>query len=339
MPRSPLRVGQSVDLAAVEATVWKSVRTAGQRASLEALDQRGKDACASSMVLPPALCQLDSCATSLMSLPLSHQGPPPKAGFPQSGCRVPMPVENVGSSELASGDAKALLQGLASKAPSPAVQGAGRATVAKTALPVPAADVHAMDVAWCAGPLGVMPKAALRLRSPPGTLPKAAATGQRAGLVAFSKQAAVRHTGQVPSQPSAVAPRHCRQSNADAASPSTQEAADLCVHHDLGAVRRQVEFYMSDENLEYDRFFHEKIADSPSGWLPMHLIVGCNRMRAMGATPLAVVQALENSDVEVSAAGNAVRRPKNAGLPVLKARLSNKPKYRLLKVRSKHWKK
>lgn len=29
----------------------------------------------------------------------------------------------------------------------------------------------------------------------------------------------------------------------------------------------QVEYYMSDENLKYDKFFHEKIAGEKDGWL------------------------------------------------------------------------
>ena len=30
---------------------------------------------------------------------------------------------------------------------------------------------------------------------------------------------------------------------------------------------RQVEYYLSDENLKYDKFFHEKIAENKDGWL------------------------------------------------------------------------
>jgi hypothetical protein len=28
-----------------------------------------------------------------------------------------------------------------------------------------------------------------------------------------------------------------------------------------------VEYYLSDENLKYDKFFHEKIAENIDGWL------------------------------------------------------------------------
>jgi len=28
-----------------------------------------------------------------------------------------------------------------------------------------------------------------------------------------------------------------------------------------------VEYYLSDENLKYDKFFHEKIAENKDGWL------------------------------------------------------------------------
>eukprot|EP00435_Cladocopium_sp_Y103_P065725 s392_g27.t1 len=53
---------------------------------------------------------------------------------------------------------------------------------------------------------------------------------------------------------------------------------------DPAVVRKQVEYYLSDENLKYDKFFHEKIAENTDGWLDMTLILQCNKMKTMRAT-------------------------------------------------------
>lgn len=88
---------------------------------------------------------------------------------------------------------------------------------------------------------------------------------------------------------------------------------------DSAAVRKQVEYYLSDENLKGDAFFHEKISANGEGWLSLQLILSCNKMKAMKATIDDVVKALEGSKLELKD-GNAVRRPGNAPLPKLEAR-------------------
>merc|ERR1719336_1111326 len=85
-------------------------------------------------------------------------------------------------------------------------------------------------------------------------------------------------------------------------------------------VRKQVEYYLSDENLRHDKFFHEKISADPDGWLDMSLILSCNKMKAMSATKEAVVKALEESKLELKEGNVAVRRPGNAPLPKYEAK-------------------
>lgn len=91
-------------------------------------------------------------------------------------------------------------------------------------------------------------------------------------------------------------------------------------HPDPAAVRKQVEYYMSDENLRFDKFFHEKITEHADGWLEMALILSCNKMKAMRATKDDVTSALKDSKLELKEDGSAVRRPANAQLPKLEAR-------------------
>lgn len=88
---------------------------------------------------------------------------------------------------------------------------------------------------------------------------------------------------------------------------------------DAAVVRKQVEYYMSDENLKGDQFFHEKISANAEGWLPLSLILSCNKMKAMKATLEDVIKALEGSKLELKDTA-FVRRPANAPLPKLEAR-------------------
>jgi len=86
---------------------------------------------------------------------------------------------------------------------------------------------------------------------------------------------------------------------------------------DAAAVRKQVEYYLSDENLRGDKFFNEKIASNEEGWLEMSLILSCNKMKAMRANLDDVIAALKDSKLELKEGGSAVRRPGNAPLPKL----------------------
>merc|ERR1712194_444242 len=101
---------------------------------------------------------------------------------------------------------------------------------------------------------------------------------------------------------------------------------------DAKVVRKQVEYYLSDENLKHDKFFHEKIATDKEGWLDLSMIVSCNKMKVMKATKEDVVSALKESKIEIKADGSAVRRPGNADLPALEAKPSHAQKKSSLHV-------
>jgi len=53
---------------------------------------------------------------------------------------------------------------------------------------------------------------------------------------------------------------------------------------DSGVVRKQIEYYLSDDNLKFDKFFHEKISANEEGWLEVALVLSCNKMKALRAT-------------------------------------------------------
>lgn len=92
---------------------------------------------------------------------------------------------------------------------------------------------------------------------------------------------------------------------------------------DTTVIRKQVEYYLSDQNLMYDKFFHEKISENAEGWLDMGLILSCNKMKAMRATKELVLTALKDSTIEVKdveGSPTCVRRPENKKLPDLQQR-------------------
>lgn len=113
---------------------------------------------------------------------------------------------------------------------------------------------------------------------------------------------------------------------AAAAQPATDAKRLRPTPPDPAAVRKQVEYYLSDENLRYDKFFSEKIAADPEGWLDMNMILSCNKMKSMRATKEDVAVALKGSKIEVRPDGAAVRRPGNTPLPSLEAKPQHQKK-------------
>jgi len=95
---------------------------------------------------------------------------------------------------------------------------------------------------------------------------------------------------------------------------------------DVGTVRKQVEYYLSDDNLRHDKFFHEKISGNKEGWLEVALILSCNKMKAMRATPDDVLASLVGSKIEIAEDKLSIRRPGNLALPALEQRPQHQKK-------------
>jgi len=79
---------------------------------------------------------------------------------------------------------------------------------------------------------------------------------------------------------------------------------------DMAAIKKQIEYYFSDQNLKGDKFFHEKISAEPEGWLEMKLIQSCNKIKAFGVPDDVLLDALKESTLETKTgeAGTFVRR-------------------------------
>lgn len=77
----------------------------------------------------------------------------------------------------------------------------------------------------------------------------------------------------------------------------------------LDALKKQVEYYMSDANLKHDKFFHTKISENAEGWLALVNILACNKVKAITTSAEDIAEALKvSSEVEINEAGDSIRR-------------------------------
>lgn len=95
------------------------------------------------------------------------------------------------------------------------------------------------------------------------------------------------------------------------------------------ALQKQIEYYMSDKNLENDEFFHTKISEAkevqPSatqGFIDVDLLLNCNKIKKLGVkTTAELLKAIEKSDqLEVHTSKKLFRRKPEHKLPELKTK-------------------
>eukprot|EP01055_Gregarina_sp_Pseudo9_P000691 Gregarina_sp_Pseudo_9__690@NODE_1439_length_1600_cov_68_094170_g1336_i0_p1_GENE_NODE_1439_length_1600_cov_68_094170_g1336_i0NODE_1439_length_1600_cov_68_094170_g1336_i0_p1_ORF_typecomplete_len429_score175_79DUF3223/PF11523_8/1_6e04DUF3223/PF11523_8/1_7e16La/PF05383_17/1_5e16RRM_3/PF08777_11/0_041_NODE_1439_length_1600_cov_68_094170_g1336_i01861472 len=120
--------------------------------------------------------------------------------------------------------------------------------------------------------------------------------------------------------PAAENEPEAKKARVETASPAPPAPLEV----DLSKVRRQVEYYLSDDNLKFDKFFHERISANAEGWLPFNNILSCRRIQNLGAQAEHIVSALaesETAETKETAPGEwAVRRKTQAPLPALEER-------------------
>jgi len=88
----------------------------------------------------------------------------------------------------------------------------------------------------------------------------------------------------------------------------------------------QAEYYMSDENLKKDSFFHERISSSSDGFIPVDLLLNCNKMKKLTTSKEELTSALKHSkELILSKDGKSFKR-KTTTLPELNVSMLNKKK-------------
>lgn len=89
---------------------------------------------------------------------------------------------------------------------------------------------------------------------------------------------------------------------------------DAALAEEVQKIQLQIEYYLSDSNLQTDGFFHQKISESHEGWLDIDLFMNCNMIRAMGASyEMVQLAALQSAELELREDWRAARRA--AGRP------------------------
>lgn len=75
-------------------------------------------------------------------------------------------------------------------------------------------------------------------------------------------------------------------------------------------IQKQIEYYLSDKNLQHDPYFFEKL--KLESFVPVESILSCNNIKKLEATKEDVVKALENSDLlEMTNENKGIKRKSN----------------------------
>ena len=67
------------------------------------------------------------------------------------------------------------------------------------------------------------------------------------------------------------------------------------------AIKKQIEYYLSDNNLSRDRFFREQIETDKAGWVDIAHFLNCNKVKNMGISSERIADSCaESTAVEVN---------------------------------------
>ena len=95
-------------------------------------------------------------------------------------------------------------------------------------------------------------------------------------------------------------------------------------------IKNQIEYYLSDKNLEQDEFFHKLISEDNEGYLNIDHIMQCNKIKNAKWTKDQILSAIEDStQIEANKEKTMIRRKNNKPLPILNLeKLTNKKRSR-----------
>ena len=83
-------------------------------------------------------------------------------------------------------------------------------------------------------------------------------------------------------------------------------------------IKNQIEYYLSDQNLEGDQFFHDLISKDKDGYLDLDYILQCNKIKKNKWTKDQILTSLKNSEkIEINESLTKIRRKNNQPLPPL----------------------
>ena len=102
-------------------------------------------------------------------------------------------------------------------------------------------------------------------------------------------------------------------------------------------IKRQIEYYLSDLNLETDEFFQKIISNEKEGYLDLEYIMQCNKVKKAGWDKNVIIESIKDSElVELNPEKTKIRRKGNKPLPELnETKLLNKKRHREKKEEDK----
>lgn len=81
---------------------------------------------------------------------------------------------------------------------------------------------------------------------------------------------------------------------------------------------KQIEYYMSDQNLKTDKFFHNLISSSKDQFISLNILLNCNKIQKMRPSLRDLQEAVQDSkSLDLSPDKTCFRR-KNRILPTLR---------------------
>ena len=81
-------------------------------------------------------------------------------------------------------------------------------------------------------------------------------------------------------------------------------------------IKNQIEFYLSDENLETDIFFNELLSKSENGYIDLSYILNCNIVKESNLKKEEIIEILKTSEnLEINEEKTKIRRKNNNKIP------------------------
>lgn len=84
---------------------------------------------------------------------------------------------------------------------------------------------------------------------------------------------------------------------------------------DPAVIKKQIEYYLSDENLAGDKMFYDKIKEDKDGYLSIDLIMACNKIKQMRIEKEQIFKAIAASEKVEGKDSKLIRRKDNKELP------------------------
>jgi len=111
----------------------------------------------------------------------------------------------------------------------------------------------------------------------------------------------------------------------DATEPASKKVKIELTEPMRAIIKKQMEYYLCDENLKYDKFFQDIIKQNEGGWIKMEHFMNCRKIMALKVQEEEIFESLKESlEIESNLETKSVRRAGGKELPALEKRENQK---------------